>query len=232
MAIYADTAVEQFENANELREYPFADGSSLVAKSGRSLPLDTIVDVSMYVPCEYVGSAVASLSSVYLSGAMVSACFKSVYGGVTSAMSVTVSAKDFRPYIPYRMEPLAGSSDAGGSVTFGDIKFPGHPETYFLEGANIHPCCVFCAKPAGLRKITDPRSGESLSGDVRMAFSSHIKSSRNGNDFYLSLDSGSESELASECFKPTGLDACGATPIVSINGVRPDSDGNIVLWFH
>lgn len=232
MAIYVDTAVAQFENVNELREYPFAEGSSLVDRAGKELPLDAVVDVSMYVPCEYGNIPVVKLTSVHLSNAMVSACFKSTSGGKTSALSVTVSAADFKPYFPYRLEGLFGSSDIGGFVTFGDITFPSSPETYFLDRAAVHPCCVVAAKPAGLRRIVDSRSGESLSGDVRIQFSGHVKSVRNGKDIKLSLEDGSDVELASECSKQTGLDVCGATPIVSINGVKPDLDGNIVLWFH
>ena len=232
MAVYVDTAVAQFENVNELRKFPFSDESSLVDRSGVELPIGMIVDAHMFVPCETGFTPVVKLTRVHISSAMISACFKSSYGGRMCAMSVTVSVSDFGPYIPYRMEKLAGSEDIGGVVSFGDITFPNYPETYFLENAAIHPCCVISSRPSGLRRIVDPRSGESVSGDVRISFSGHVKAGNVGNGILLSLEDGSESELASECSKATGLDVCGATPISSINGIRPDSDGNIVLWFH
>ena len=78
----------------------------------------------------------------------------------------------------------------------------------------------------------DPRSGESVSGDAEIAFSGHVSASRSGKSFVLSLENGSDVELASECAMASGHDVCGATPIRSINGIRPDKDGNIVLWFH
>ena len=78
----------------------------------------------------------------------------------------------------------------------------------------------------------DRRSGESLSGDVQIDFSGYVNSEKSGKSFRLALDDGASVELASECAKVSGADACGATPIVSINGVRPDENGNIVLWFH
>jgi hypothetical protein len=163
---------------------------------------------------------------------MVSACFKSEFEGKARALAVTVAAGDFRPYMPYMLDRLYGSEDIGGVVTFGDIDFPGFPETYFFDDAIVHPCCVAAAKPAGLRSIVDRRTGEMLSGDVRMSFSGHIVSNKDGKMFSLSLENGSANELASECVGGTSAGTCGATPIKSINGVAPDKEGNIVLWFH
>ena len=234
MAFYEDTAIAQFENTNSLRAYPFVEGCSLCDRDGKELSRDVVVDVHLFVPA--VGDVPSNpdvyLDSVHLSQAMVSVCFKSGFGGVTNALSVTVARENFEPYRPYRLQKLAGVEDMGGIVTFGDIEFPGFPETYFLDGASVHPCCVAVAKPAELRSIVDERSGESLRGNVKIDFSDHILSERNGKDFRLYLEDGSYEELASECVQVTGLDACGATPINSINGVRPDRDGNIVLWFH
>jgi len=147
-------------------------------------------------------------------------------------LSVTVSSREFKPYFPYRMEKLIGQSDIGGIITFGDVEFPGSPETYFLDGAVIHPCCVAVAKPPMLRSIVDPRSGVSVSGDVDISFSGHVISRKDGDSFFLSLDEDSDLELASECAMISRSEACGATPIESINGVYPDEYGNIVLWFH
>lgn len=241
MAIYSDMAAIQFENANALRMYPFSEGSSLVGRDGKTLPGDIVADVRLVVPAAVdnpasgmatEGAASARLSSVHLSPYMVSACFAAVSGDRVGALSVTVSRDGFSPYMPYRLEELAGTSDMGGIVTFGDIEFPGFPETYFLDNAEIHPCCVVAARPSGLRRFLDPRSGEGVSGDAEIRFSGHVVSELVGNEFRLSLGEGSASALASECAKASGAEACGATPIRSINGVRPDAYGNIVLWFH
>lgn len=229
MAMYDDIAAAQFENVNALRSYPFAEGSSLVDRLGRELPRDVVVDLHFVVPpASGMPLPGVSMTSVHLSRSMVSACFAS--GG--NALSVIVSRDDFRPYFPYRLEKLAGSSDAGGIVTFGDFGFPGEPETYFLDGAAVHPCCVAVASPPKLRSFFDPRSGDSVSGDAEIAFSGYVTASRSGSSFRLGLEDGASEELASECAKVSGAEACGATPISSINGVRPDADGNIVLWFH
>ncbi len=246
MGSYDDTAIAQFENINSLRMYPFSESGSLVDRNGIELPKDTIVDLHMTVPCD-LDSGFAQepssddmqrsginvmMSSVHMSSHMISVCFRSDAGGDVNALSVTVSSRDFMPYTPYMLEKLNGSTDIGGVVTFGDLAFPEHPYTYFLDRAIVHPCCISYSKPAMLRRFIDPRSGESISGDVDISFSGHVISSKDGGYLRLSLESGSELALASECAVGSVVNACGATPIRSINGVYPDSEGNIVLWFH
>ena len=243
MAVYSDMASAQFENVNSLRSYPFSDISDLVSNDGKIVPSDVIVDLHIVVPSSSFDSSgessfgnemsepVVRMTSLHLSSSMVSACFVSFSGNEKNAVSVIVSRETFVPYMPYRLEKLAGSSDIGGIVTFGDFEFPGVPETYFMD-AVVHPCCVSSANPPRLRKFIDPRSGESVSGDVSMSFTGYVGVSKTGNSFHLSLEKGAEEELSSECAKATGAGACGATPISSINGVRPDKNGNIVLWFH
>lgn len=258
----SDTAIAQFENDNALRNYPFWEGSSLVDDQGRSLSKNVVVDLHMIVPADIevppdehgdrpdfvnVELPYVKMTSVHLSKSMVSACFASAFNGDTSALSVTVSAENFRPYVPYRLNKLVGSYDIGGIVTFGEIEFPDFPETYRfnpngIEGnsfnplglnAVIHPSCVAVSKAPRLRSIVDSRSGARLNGDVGIDFSGFIKASKSGNKFLLELEDGAASMLMSKC---AGLqesaDLCGATPIRSINGIRPDEDGNIVLWFH
>lgn len=231
MAIYTDTVpgLAQFENVNELRLYPFANGELLIDKSGRELSRDIIVDVHISVPAK--GSTEVKLTSVYLSQTMLSVCFKAISGSSMCALSVIVSKESFQPYLPYRMEKLYGSEDIGGVVTFGEIKFPGFPDTYLMD-VKVHPCCIISSKPSGLRHIVDPRSGEKLAGDVEIEFSDHVVASKNGKVFSLSLEDDAESGLSSDPCNMVAGEQCGATPIRTINGVRPDEDGNIVLWFH
>ena len=242
MSIHEDIAIAQFENVNSLRMYPFYDGGNLIDRRGKVLPSDIIVDIKMVVPAVFPNpeSGIVhgylpnvNMTSVHLSGSMVSACFVS-YGGTkpVAAMSITVSTENFKPYVPYMMNRLYGSDDIGGIVTFGDIDFPGQPETYILDHAMVDPCCIVSAKPCGVRSFVDRRSGEKASGDVSIDFSGYISTNRDGRSIALSLEEGAAEELMSECFSGEGVGDCGATPIRSINGVEPDDDGNIVLWFH
>ena len=242
MSAYIHMAAAQFENANALRSYPFRDGSTLVDDLGRRLPDNVVADLHMFVPADMedgvgVAAPEVRMTSVHLSQSMVSVCFVSRFGGMSSALSVTVAAANLRPYVPYRMDKLAGAYDIGGIVTFGEIDLPGFPETYRFDplgsAAVVHPCCVAAAKPAGLRSFVDRRSGERVSGDVEVGFSGYVDAEKNGKSFRLSLSEGAASELASTCRALSdGVGPCGATPIRTINGIRPDEDGNIVLWFH
>lgn len=249
MSVYVEMETAQFENVNSLRRHPFADYASLVDSEGKELPLEAIVDARLVVPAEYDNPSAdpyspdelpsARLSSFHVSRSMVSACFVSDFRGKRSALSVTVSAKSFRPYFPYRLDKLIGSSDIGGIVAFGDILSAydaedglSVPKTYFLDSAYLHPCQVAVATPARLRRIIDGRTGKSLSGHVDIEFSGYVNASRDGKSVSLSLDPNAVRELASECDNATGTEICGTTPITSINGVRPNSNGEIVLWFH
>jgi hypothetical protein len=246
MGVYEEISSAQFENENSLRMYPFSEGCSLADNEGKELSRDAIVDLHIVVPYGLGNNPgvvddggnrlpVASLSSIHVSNSMVSACFRCG----NYALSVTVARENFIPYFPYRLEKLAGTENAGGVVTFGDIDFPGFPETYLFRdrfegdvGVVVHPCCIAVAEPPALKRFVDPRSGESVTGDVNIDFSGYVISERRGKSFLLSLEEGADAELASECAKSSGVDVCGATPIFSINGVKPDENGNIVLWFH
>lgn len=242
MSAYIHMATAQFENANALRNYPFKEGSTLVDDLGRELPRNVISDLRMFVPADVQEGVQTEfpevkMTSVHMSQSMVSVCFSSKFGGVINALSVTVAAANLRPYVPYRMEKLVGSYDIGGVVTFGEIELPGMPETYRFKplygNADVHPCCVAACRPAALRSFVDRRSGERLSGDVKIRFSGYVDTEGNGKSFRLSLADGAAAELASRCEElEGGVGVCGATSIKTINGIRPDDDGNIVLWFH
>ena len=139
-------------------------------------------------------------------------------------------------FTPFLIDNLAGTGKET-FVTFGEMELPGFPETYRFDplgsAAVVHPCCVAAAKPAGLRSFFDRRSGERVSGDARIDFSGYVDAEKDGKSFRLSLSEGAASELMSTCEGLSdGVGPCGATPIRTINGIRPDDDGNIVLWFH
>lgn len=229
-ATFSGDGILQFENANSLRSYPFAEDTELVSTDGRTPPEGAIVDMHLMVPVG--GGLKAELASLHLSRSMVSACVRIVADGSTrGALSVAVGADNFKPYTPFRLEKLAGTEDMGGIITFGDIELPHTPETYFFSDVEVHQGCITGFDPPRLRSIFDPRSGESARGDVRIVFSGYVDAKRDGRSVKLVLgaDGG---ELSSRCARELPLNGCGAEPIMSINNVRPDSEGRIVLWFH
>lgn len=233
MAAYVDTECAQFENVNEMRNFPFSESASLVDRTGKELPACAVSDLHIVASVlDGEEDVVAKMSSMHVSEHMVSACFVVLARGTSRAASVTVSMDRFRPYYPYRLNPLGSSDGIGGVVSFGNIRAGNSPETYFLDGAVVHPCCVAVTRRPAVTAFVDKRSGERLSGNVGISFSGYVSASSDGGKFRLSLEKGADSELASECAKASGSEVCGATPIRSINGVRPDDDGNIVIWFH
>ncbi len=250
MADYVDHGLAQFENVNALRGYPFESDVQLVSRDGRTLSRDVVVDVHLVVPHPFerpvarqddsdewddvdeMPLPVVRMSSIHLSPKMVSVCFVASVGGVSHALAATVETSSLVPYSPVRLEKLYGEEDIGGLVTFGDIDLPGFPETYRFDDAVVLPCCVAVVRPTPLRKFTDLRSGDTVSGDSKIVFSSYVKAYRDGRKFTLRLADGAADVLASECAAADGYESCGATPITTINGISPDEHGNIVLWFH
>jgi hypothetical protein len=177
----------------------------------------------------------AYVSSVHISTAMIAICVKVVaQNSLMAAMSCIVEADKFEPFTPYRLEKLHGSEDVGGIVTFGIIDFMADAGTYKFEDgkAVLSETAVSKFVPAGLRKLIDDRSGKSVSGDVKIEFSGYVGAVRDGRSVRLDLLPGAGSALLSKCDKAVPVNPCGATPVSSINGVRPDDKGRIVIWFH
>lgn len=221
--------VMQFENANEGRSYPFEDDSTLKSDDGAVLPDCVVSDMHLVIPR---GSS-ARLSSVYISPHMVSLCI-AIQGSRTAALSCVVKSSELMPYVPYRLEKLTGSEDVGGVVTFGKIDFRGMSGSYRFSAnrVGIAECAVSRYTPARLRRIVDPRTGESVSGDAAIDFSTYIEASRSPEGVRLSLADGANDVLLSKCDRDVVDNPCGATPVESINGVKSDDKRRIVLWFH
>lgn len=226
-----DPGLIQFENANEGRSYPFDDNVILETVDGIKLEDSIISDLHLVVPC----GQDAYLSSIYVSENMISVCLKMFCGTLfKTALSVFVKRESFEPYIPYRMEKLTGSEDVGGIISFGDNPFREHPSTYRFYDRKIRivDSAVSRYVPAALRTLIDDRTGESVRGDVSLSFSNYILSYRDGNALSLKLKDGAAKVLASSCDKDRPVNPCGATPVMSINNVKPDDEDRIVIWFH
>ena len=211
------------------------DGTRLIDTTGREFPQDAIVDVHISIPFN-AACPIVKLSSAYISDSLISVCFthESETNGNKSviALSAIVSKSSFSPYTPIRLENVTGVDGAGGIVTFGDVTFNSLPEQYSFNSVIVHPCCVLAVNQPNVKRFIDNRSGDSISGDASISFSNYIVAQKSSDGISLKLKDGAAATLASECSKATGYNICGSTPVKSINGVKPDSDGNIVLWFH
>lgn len=223
--------VIQFENANEGRSYPFADNAILKSDDGKDLGENVISDMHLSIP----KSCNAYLSSVYISDSLVSVCVRVVdVMNNVSAMSCIIKGSDFEPYRPYALEKLSGSEDIGGVVTFGAIDFISEKGSYKFSNnlIEIADSAVSKYTPAKLRKIIDDRTGEYVSGDIDLEFSSYIKATKENGGIKLELMPGANDALLSKCDKNVVENPCFADPVKTINGVAPDSKNRIVIWFH
>lgn len=223
--------VIQFENANEGRSYPFGDNASLVDDNGAQMGEDVIVDFKAITGD---GTESAYLRTVYLSPHLVSACV-SLGSDDKAFLSVTVKRGEFEPYVPYRMDNMNGLSNTGGTITFGDFEFPNVPVRHSFRRLGFFGGCVRKYVPAMVTSLVDPRTGESVRGDVELKFSGHVVPTVTGRDdgsIRLTLKDGSARSLASKCDRERPVNSCGATPVTSLNGVRADGKDRIVLWFH
>lgn len=221
----------QFENANEGKSYPFADNTTLMSDSGRVLDDSVVTDLHLAIPMQ----AEAYLSSVYISDVMISICFKIDQEDETvSALSCTIKASEFEPYTPYRLEPLTGCEDVGGIVTFGAIDFKSESGAYRFSTNVVRLADSVVSKyaPAKLRKIIDDRTGESVTGNINLDFTSYIQAIKESDGIKLNLTKGANDALLSDCDKNVDENPCGTTPIETINGVAADSKKRIVIWFH
>ena len=221
----------QFENANEGRSYPFVDNASLVDDNGALMGEDVIVDFKAITGD---GSESAYLRTVYVSPHLVSACVS--LGSTDNAfLSVTVKREEFEPYAPYRMDNMTSLSNTGGIITFGSFEFPNVPVRHVFSRLGFFGGCVRRYVPAKVTSLVDPRTGDSVRGDVELKFSGHIVPTVTGRDdgsISLALKEGSARALASKCDREKPVNSCGATPVTSLNGVRADEKDRIVLWFH
>jgi len=226
-----DPVVIQFENVNEGRSYPFDDNAVLSSSDGKILSEDIIADMHVVIP---TGNN-AYLSSVYISKDLLSVCIK-IYkdNAVTGALSTHLARDSFSPYIPYRMEKLTGSEDIGGIITFGHDPFSATVGVYRFEDRSVRivDSAVSRYVPAGLRSIIDDRTGDHLEGDIKIEFPAHVVVDKDGRNYKLNLKSKSATMLMSSCEKAKPVNACGATPITSINGVSADDQNRLVIWFH
>lgn len=220
----------QFENANEGKSYPFADNANLTADSGVILNDNIVADMHLVIP----KSAEAYLSSVYISDNMISVCIKVVTGSSVGALSCTIKSSSFEPYIPYRLEKLTGSEDLGGIITFGAVNFSSSKGSYRFSRntVRISESAISKYTPAGLRRIIDDRTGESVSGDVNLEFTSYVQTVKGDDGIKLDLTKGANDALLTKCDQDVVENPCGATPITSINSVSPDNKNRIVIWFH
>lgn len=217
----------QWENENELRGYPLAEGSSRVDDSGRDLPDSILVDMSVVCFGRFKN---LRLGSVRVGPGLTSLSLLDDAGPVA-----VVTVPSVEPYVPVALDSLRDG--VSGTVVFGEFDRTSVASYRFstAEQSAISPFCVVEFPDTGVRSFVDDASGEEASGDVAFNFGGSVvvsvETTGTGAKASLGLSNGVARSLSAGCV-PTDLNkSCIAPVIRTINGVSPDRNGEIAIVF-
>lgn len=233
------TLSPEWQNENELRAYPLQDD----APAGAVLPAWFLSDLR--VTC---GSpdGVVFISSAYLSDTLVSVAVSvaetlppETPGGeprtvVSGLLARTVTRDELEPRRAYSMDRL---SEAGsGMVAFGEIPPDAAPFrlTFGPGDAPLAESAVVRTAGPGVKSVADRARGTAVSGIVDLSGNSEFRTYEDPeapNTIVVELSDAYREMTTSACSATPSFDACGATPVRTINGVAPDGTGAIELRF-
>lgn len=214
---FSDRTNAGWLDTNCLRDYPLTE----TGPYPRALIADAFIMAS-------TSSGTVVLNSITVSEAVVTAWFSldsdsEIQGCASAQLSST-------GLTPVRISSPAG--DMCGSVVFGDpssaiklgrgIKMPSAP-------IPLHVRAFSCIGKSLVSSIkSDSRIG-TLEGAVGVESSFPMTTLTEGNNLILTL-AGNDNLVLADCQSPYGLPDCACTDaVVVINGVHPDSSGNITL---
>ena len=222
--------VIQWCDENSLRSYPIDEGATQSDDTGRQLPTDILVDLSLTVPLSQTNIRVGA---VRITGQLLSLMICSDQGGL---MVGTFWRSATQPYRAYPLTSVV--PNCNGWVTFGnhlalgteDYRFGTAPQSLICPHA-IH----YVAQPAvqDLVLSQNPDSG-AATGYVRLLAGAGVRWARNPSDqqnILLSIDPAIAGLLGGPESQQASTQLCGVPPITRLNGVVPDSSGKIKLVF-
>lgn len=226
------TILPEWHNENELRAYPLADD----APAAELIPTWLLAD--MRVTCSSA-DGVVFVSSVYVSDALVSVgvSLAETANGATTVvglLSRTVTRDELEPRRAYSMDRL--SAEASGAVAFGEPPQGAVPfRMSFRPGeAPLTEAAVVRVARERVTKIVDPLHGTEASGIIDLSGNSEFRTYRDPADpqtVVVALNDVYRDIATSVCSATPSFDACGETPVRTINGVAPDASGRIYLRF-
>lgn len=234
--IQTHTTSPEWYNENELRAFPLADD----ARGAARIPPACVVDMAVTVDGLFER---VFLSSFYLSQTVVSLSVSGVdAGGVAHGLLTCTRTRD--ELAPYRTCGMDAVSDlACGVVVFGDLSLPSVPDCaagplklrLSPDDGALHPAVVTRAETGWISRVVDDAHETSARGIVDLsgnpAFTTSLREIGDTRYVQIAAADGVAEQVASTCNTKPSLDACGMTPVKSINGVRPTPSGVITLRF-
>lgn len=222
-------------NRNALRAFPLRDQARASSISDWALPTELLVDAFITVPADSVG---IYLSSVCLTPRLLTVAFSIAETGVTVATATAVRGVT-SPWERVHVQPA--QDGVGGYVAFGPVltHWPdelGHhrfdPSNLLVERA-ILPIGDFPITSLKARLATAALTGQvELRGSGSMQIA--VTSGTDDDDeplTYLTFSLARPEDFAPICRPPVHPLLCNRLPILSINGVVPDENGDLVVEF-
>lgn len=219
------TISPEWHNENALRAYPLADD----CKASEVIPPWLLVDLRVTVREAY---DTVYVSSAYLSETLVSFAVSGVSGAnpPVGLLARTVTRDELEPGRAYSLDSLDGL--ACGVVTFGEI--PAEADSFkAIFAANEAPLAenaVVRVKSPGVTKLVDQVHGTEASGLIDLSGNSEFRtyldpSDPTGKTIVIELTDLYRDLTTSVCSAAPSYDHCGETPVKSINGVTPVTEG-------
>jgi hypothetical protein len=210
-------------NLNSLRNYPIKDGCSRVSNDGLfTIPNTLIVDIALCAPGNDTLSLYISRITCSSSNLMIEIFADTV--GVFGKFNITLPSTDYNT--DYVMQAGEAFPSATGMITIGTTEdLSGLPFGDFIFSSTSTPLLMKVYSPTntGLSWInfTDNKGNtNTVTGYVKMQGNSNIQF-RNVSDV-IYMDAGENIGLNKTCTTPPN-------PILTINGIAPDSNGNFTL---
>lgn len=230
------TISPEWQNENALRAYPLEDDAPAAAV----LPAWLLSDIR--VTCSRIYKKVY-VSSAYVSDTLVSVAVSGTTGAVgarpVGLLARTVTRDELEPFRAYSMDRM--SDGASGTVAFGEIPAGTTPfrMTFSAGDAPLVEAAIVRAEAPGVTRIEDPAHGTAATGVIDLSGNSEFRTSigKEGQDedpshtIVFALSDTYRDITTSVCDVTPTRDACGATPVRTINGVAPRENGTITLRF-
>lgn len=211
-------------NENAYRVFPLNDNSTGIATNTTwAIPNSLLVDVALYVPLN-VDPTEVFISEITIAGSIVKIIFSNNEGVLASSLFDYV---DHEQNDTYAIRGVGSSnSTIFGRLTAGFIDMnqpelvPGTHQFDYDAGA----LATICVRPSPESVTALNVGGQRLSGEVQLIGDRGVSITAAGNTISITADILGSLNL-SDCGCEDSIDNC----IKTINGVSPDSSGNINL---
>ena len=220
-------------NRNAIRAFPLTQ-TPAVSDQGWELPTGLIVDLFCAVPAHSIG-----LKQVFITESLLTVVFVDLSTGVSIASaSILVSKLD--EYKTSQLLPLVDG--VAGTITFGPSAqpdcFPLLPRgMHFFPNIPVESRCVIATSVFPVLGIGS-MAGPTLNGEVELNPGSglilnYVEAVDSNNDplQQVTLSLGNPADFIGPCAAPVDGFQCSPPPILKINDVTGDANGNITVEF-